>query len=162
MSDARWLDVADDVGSAVHHFTMAVRIFELGEMDGDDLDAYRNRMAFMQAMQSGYTSLEGGLERLLAILSEERPSGGDYHATLVRRVSRPVPGGRPAILDGVISAALDETRRFRHVARKNYNGFEVTEAVTAVEAAKTIGSGIEAAIASFKETIDPADDLTQT
>lgn len=162
MTDARWLDVADDIDSAAHHFKMAVRIFELGDLNGDDLEAYRNRMAFLQAMQSGYTSLEGGLERVLDILGEEKPAGSDFHAALVRRVSREIPGKRPAILDGAIAAAVDETRRFRHVARKNYNGFEVTEAVRAVEAARTVSSGIAATIALFKDTIDPPDDRSQT
>ena len=51
MSDARWIDVGDDVASAAHHFSMAVRLRDIGGMEGDGLETYRNRMAFMQAMQ---------------------------------------------------------------------------------------------------------------
>jgi hypothetical protein len=155
LSDARWIDIADDIRWAVHHFAMAVRLFEIGGMDGEEIEAYRNRMAFMQAMQSAYTSLEGGLERILDILGEAKPTGPDYHAALVRRISRPVPGERPAILDEEVASALDEARRFRHVARKNYNSFRVREAGSAVEAARLLADRIEPAVEAFKRVIDP-------
>jgi hypothetical protein len=80
MSDARWVDVEDDISSSVQHFSRSVEIFERNGFLGDDLSAYMARMALMQAMQSGYTSLEAGLERILEILGEEKPTGGaNYH-----------------------------------------------------------------------------------
>src|SRR5690348_13941762 len=100
MSDARWFDVEEDVKSAVGHFSKSVRIFELGGFDGSDLPAYIARMALMQSMQAGYTSLESAFERILEMIGEEKPAGANYHADLLRRVSRDIPDSRPAIIGG--------------------------------------------------------------
>jgi hypothetical protein len=53
VSDARWLEVDDDVRSSIKHFANAVAIFGEGVSSGDDLPSYTSRMAFMQAMQAG-------------------------------------------------------------------------------------------------------------
>ncbi|MCE7027814.1 hypothetical protein [Jiella avicenniae] len=156
MKDARWLDVADDIRSAAHHFNMAGRLYDAGDLEGNGFDPYRNRMAFLQAMQSGCTSLEGALERILDILSEEKPSGSSYHADLIRRVAREFPGRRPAIITADLAEAIDETRRFRHVARKNYNNFRVLDAGNAVAAGRRLADRLENEIETFRDRIDPA------
>ncbi|MGP9819792.1 hypothetical protein ACTZWW_07235 [Salinarimonas sp. NSM] len=155
MSDARWIEIDADVASALTHFGRAVEIFEAGGLDGDDLEAYKSRMALLQAMQAGHTSLEAALERLLVLLGEEKPVSSDsYHADLVRRVSTPIPGARPAILSGPLARAVDETHRFRHVARKAYDGFEVPRAEPAVAAARVVHDGLADAIAAFRRALD--------
>ena len=156
MSDARWIEVFDDVAWAVEHFSRAVEIHRAGGFDGDHLDAYKSRMALMQAMQSGHTSLEAALERILDILGEEKPAGATYHADLIRRVARERPGDRPALIDAGLAAAIDETRRFRHVARKNYNQFQVKEASRAISAADVVRARLTEAIRSFQAVMDPA------
>ena len=154
MSDARWFDVDDDLKSAGGHFSRAGEIFDRGGFSGTELPAYMARMALMQAMQTGYTSLEAALERILEILGEEKPTGANYHADLLRRVSREIPGNRPAILDGELAAAADEARRFRHVARKSYDSFNVEGAASAIRAAAVIRDGIEAAIDRFRRAVE--------
>jgi hypothetical protein len=154
MSDARWLDVEEDMRSAVGHFSRSVEIFEQGGFEGNDLPAYVARMALMQSMQSGYTSLESALERILEMMGEEKPTGANYHADLLRRVSREIPGDRPAIIDGPLAAAADEARRFRHVARKSYDGFHVEGAVSAIRAAGLIRDRIKSAISAFRRKIE--------
>jgi hypothetical protein len=157
VTDARWLEVQDDVSSAVKHFRNAVAIEAQGLSGADDLPSYVGRMAFLQAMQAGYTSLEAVFERILEILGEEKPtSGHDYHAQLVRRVGRPIPDDRPAILDGDLLAAVDETRRFRHVARKSYDEFDVSKAAAAIRAAQTIAVRLDGAILIFRGKVDGA------
>lgn len=158
MTDARWLEVHDDIDSAVRHFRNAVAIETQGLSAADDLPAYIGRMAFLQAMQAGYTSLEGALERILEILGEEKPASvHDYHAQLVRRVGRPIEDDRPAILEGALLAAVDEARRFRHVARKSYDDFDVSKAASAIRAAKTIAAGLAGAIEVFRGRIESGD-----
>lgn len=155
MSDARWIEVNADMASAAKHFARAVEIFAAGDLEGEDLASYKNRMALLQAMQSGYTSMEAGLERILAILGEEKPvDSGAYHADLVRRVSRPIPDVRPAILPPDLARAIDETRRFRHVARKSYDDFSPTRADPAVAAAGVVRDALEPAIAAFRAAMD--------
>ncbi len=97
MSDARWFEVDEDVAAAVKHFGMSADLFAAGGFDGDGIGAYRAQMALMHAMQSGHTSLESALVRILDLLGEEAPSGKDWHADLIKRVSRGI-AGRPAIL----------------------------------------------------------------
>lgn len=98
MTDARWIEVERDVGSACRHFGMAARLYDVGGFggfgaDGDpermDLDAYRARMALQHAMQAGHTSLENGLRGILEMLGEDPPTGPRRHEDLIRRVSRP-------------------------------------------------------------------------
>jgi hypothetical protein len=157
MSDARWFDVEEDVKSAVGHFSKSVRIFELGGFDGRDLPAYIARMALMQSMQAGYTSLESAFERILEMIGEEKPAGANYHADLLRRVSRDIPDSRPAIIDGELAEAADEARRFRHVARKSYDGFHVEGAASAVKAAALIRDRVAMAIGVFRSKIESQD-----
>ena len=155
MSDARWIEVEADVGSAVEHFSRAVEIFEAGGLDGFDLESYKSRMALLQAMQAGHTSLEAALERLLGLIGEEKPvESGSYHADPIRRVSLPIEGVRPAILPGPVARAADETRRFRHVARKAYAGFEPPRTEPAVAAARVIEDALPSAIAAFRAAMD--------
>jgi hypothetical protein len=155
MSDARWLDVQDDVASAIRHFGNAIAIHAEGLSGDVNLQAYKGRMAFMQAMQAGYSSLETALERIFEIIGEQRPTTGrDYHAQLIRRAAREIPGERPAIIEGDLVAALDEARRFRHVARRGYDDFEPPRAAPSVTAAKIIVERIGDAVAAFKAKIE--------
>jgi len=157
MSDARWFDVEDDLASAIKHFGLSVRIFKEGVPPGDDLPAYKSRMALMQSMQSAYTSMERAYERILEILGEEKPTGSDYHAQLIKRVSRAFPESRPAIIEGALAEAVDETRRFRHVARKGYDGFRVENAGAAIAAADYVRAHIREAIEVFRSALEGAD-----
>ncbi|RBP09242.1 hypothetical protein DFR50_12279 [Roseiarcus fermentans] len=154
MTDARWLEVDDDIESSAKHFRNAAALFDEGLSAADDLPSYKGRMAFMQAMQAGYTSLEGSFERILEILGEEKPtSGGDYHAQVVRRIGRAIRDDRPAILTGTLLHAVDEARRFRHVVRKGYDDFDLAKIGAAVDAARMISTGIQDAIKRFRETM---------
>ncbi len=155
MSDARWFEVDEDIAAAVEHFEMSARLFAAGGFDGEGMDAYRARMALMHAMQSGHTPLESALVRILDLLGEEVPSGKDWHADLIRRVSR-ATAGRPAILPPDLARAVGETRRFRHVAMRGYGTFEVELSRPSVLAAGIVVRGIGPAVASFRAAIDPA------
>lgn len=118
------------------------------------MDAYRNRMALMHSMQSGSTSLEAALERLLERTGEQKPVGTDPHAALLRRFSKRSNGSRPALLDIALFSALDEARRFRHLARKSYDDLDVNRARPALNAAKLIVAEMETAISTFKTALE--------
>lgn len=154
MSDARWFEVEEDAAAAAGHFARSVELYDAGGFTGDDLNAYRARMAFMHAMQSGHTSLEAALVRILDLLGEEAPSGRDRHADLVHRVSRHLPG-RPAVLLPPLAQAAQETRRFRHVAMRGYGGFDPSLARPAVQAACLLADGLPGALAVFRRAVDP-------
>ncbi len=154
MNAGRWFEVDEDVAAAVEHFGRSTELYAAGEFDAKDLSGYRARMALMHAMQSGHTSLEQALVRILGLLGEEAPAGSDWHADLIRRVSRGLPG-RPAILPAELAKAAGETRRFRHVAMRSYGTFDLALSGPAVSAARVLADGMPAAIAAFKTAIDP-------
>ena len=60
MSDARWLDVEDDVAAAAKHFTNAQSLYANGRFDDLGIEGYRDGMALMHALQAGHTSAEAG------------------------------------------------------------------------------------------------------
>lgn len=61
MSDARWLDVDDDIAEAITHFNNALSLVAAGKFDDLGLNGYRDRMALMHSMQLAHTSAEAGL-----------------------------------------------------------------------------------------------------
>ena len=71
MSDTRWFDIDADIDLAVTHLTRAGELFRTRDMNGDELDAYMARMAFMHAVMAGHTLLENALTRVLRLLGEE-------------------------------------------------------------------------------------------
>lgn len=158
MSDARWIEVDDDVESACAHFNNAAMLFDQGGFDADDLSGYKARMALLHAMQSGHTSLEAALKRILVILGEESPAGDYSHAELIKRAARSIDTpdhARPAILSGDLARAADESRRFRHRATHDYDNFVPTLAVPSIDAARFLASGLKTSIKSFRDLIDP-------
>ena len=154
MSDARWIEVDDAAAAATKHFGMAADLFAAGGFDGDDIGAYRASMALMHAMQSGHTSLESALVRILGLLGEEAPSGQEWHADLIRRVAREI-AGRPAILPPDLAKAAGQTRRFHHIAMKGYGSFDPELARPSVLAAGFVARNLGPAIAAFRAMIDP-------
>jgi uncharacterized protein YutE (UPF0331/DUF86 family) len=155
MSDDRWLQVDQMIASALRHFGHSVASFQIGNFEGDSFKAYRNRMAFLHMMEAGYTSLEAGFERMMDLLGETRPSGSDSHAAILKRIAEPIPGKRAAVIeDGDLWQALDQARRFRHVARHPYDDIDLARAKPAVTAAETICQGLGAEIAAFKAVVD--------
>lgn len=159
MTDARWIEVEDDLASACFHFRNAARLSDAGGFEEDDLAGYRAQMALLHAMQSAHTSLEAGLKRILEILGEEAPAGSQSHLDLVRRVSRAIdtPGHvRPAILTLDVARDVDESRRFRHRATHGYDNFDPTLAGPSIEAARRLASSLQPCIAAFKSRIDPS------
>lgn len=158
MTDARWIEVEDDLNSACRHFGNAAQLYDEGGFDADDITGYRATMAFLHAMQSAHNSLEGALRRILEILGEEVPVGENSHADLVRRVSREVktPGHvRPAILPPEVARDVDETRRFRHRATHNYDNFDPTLAVASIEAARRLATELKPCVLAFRDKVDP-------
>lgn len=155
VTSARWYDVRDEIRTGIGHLDKACRLFDEFSFTGDDLDAYVNRMALMHAMQSGYTSIETGLDRVLQLLGEERPQGADWHKALLRRMASPLGDERPAVLSAEVYKQLDELRRFRHVASRTYDTFDLGQAAPAVEAARNIVANLLTEVDAFQMQVDP-------
>ncbi len=157
MSDARWLDVADDVAEAALHFRNAVALHGSGRYGAGDLDSYRDGMALMHALQAGHTSAEQALTRILRILAEDLPTGEDWHRKLIERAAKSngKAHSRPAILSPPVAADLDETRRFRNRAMRAYGRFDAARIGPTLDAAGRLAATLAADIERFKGVVDP-------
>jgi hypothetical protein len=155
VSDGRWFEVDSDIEAATRHFQQSVALYREGGFDAPGLSGYRAAMALMHALQSAHTSLESALVRILEMIGEERPIGDNWHADLIKRVAAERRSRRPAILSVRLAEAADETRRFRHRATHNYEGFQVEEVVPTIDAAVILANDLETEILKFKNIIDP-------
>jgi hypothetical protein len=154
VSDARWSDIDADIDAAVGHFSRAIQIYRASGLHDDNLDGYMRRMAFMHAMLAGHTSIEKALLRVLQLQREEAPSGSQWQADLIQRAGR-ATDSRPAILTPTLVQAADRTRKFRHVAVRAYDSFDPDDAEPAVRAAEKLATQLQAAIAAYRQAIDP-------
>jgi len=66
-----------------------------------------------------------------------------------------LPHRRPAILSLELGKAVDETRRFRHLATHNYDGFVIFDIGPTIDAARKIAQNLRIEIAVFKDAIEP-------
>lgn len=109
-------------------------------------------------MQSGHTAIEDALLRVLRIIGEEEPIGESWHADLINRCAT-ATSDRPAILSAELAKAAQQTRGFRHRATHATLRFDIAfskeRAQTATAAGELIGEGLQPAIISFAEAIDP-------
>jgi hypothetical protein len=153
VSDERWIEIDRDTASAVWHFSRAGQIVDDPAFEAEDMPGYTAQMAFMHAMQSGHTSLENALTRILRLLGEALPTGESWHADLIHRVAIALPD-RPAILSPELAEAADETRQFRNRAVRAYDNFKPSRAGPAIEAAARLAAGLNAGIAAFRQAID--------
>jgi hypothetical protein len=153
MSDERWIEIDRDTASAVTHFLHAGQIAGDPTFTADDLTGYTAQMAFMHAMQSGDTSLEDALTRILRLLGEALPTGESWHADLIQRVAVALTS-RPAILTADLAESADETSRFRNRAVGSYDNFKSDRAIPAIQAAARLAAGLSAAIAAFHQVVD--------
>ena len=151
-----WDDVDRDLVSARRHFGMGVALFADLRASTPGRDRYAAMMAFLHAMQSGYTSFEAGTKRLLTMLDEPLPTGAEWHEDLVRRIAVPVLGSRPALLDDrALHLAVSGLLGFRHVAAHVDDELDDDRAAVAVRHAETFLAGIGPSLARFRATIDP-------
>lgn len=151
-----WGDVERDLDAARLHFGMAVDLFPDIRSAQPGRARYAATMAFLHAMQSGYTSFESGVKRLLALLDEPLPKGASWHGDLVRRLGTPMPGARPALLEGpALKRAVTNLLGFRHVAMHVDDEFDVERGALAIRDAEVFLSEILPAFARFRAEIDP-------
>jgi len=153
VSDERWIEIERDMASAVTHFARAGLIAGDPAFAAEDMAGYTAQMAFMHAMQSGHTSLENALTRILRLLGESLPTGESWHADLIQRVAVALTS-RPAILPPDLAEAADETRRFRNRAARTYDNFKPDRATPAIQSAARLAAELSAAIAAFRQLID--------
>jgi hypothetical protein len=154
VSDTDWIEIDRAIASAIGNFRRGIEFSHHPAFHADDVVGAALRMGFMHAIQSGHTSLENALLRILDLIEETRPGGEAWHADLIGRVGQAV-GQRPAILPPGVAASADETRRFRNRATRAYDNFDPDRITPTVAAANDLAQNLSEAIARFRQAIDP-------
>ena len=156
MTAMLWRAVERDLASSQRHFSLAVDLFGDLQYGAASRDHDVRTMGFLHAVQSGYTSFETGMERLLSLRDEPLPAGPEWQKALLRRREAPAPGSRPAPVDEpALPRALRGLLAFRHVAAHVYDGFNRQRAGLAVQDAREFLAGIGPAFARFRAIVDP-------
>lgn len=150
-----WDDIDRDMASAMRHLANGVSLFRAKGFGGETPPEEADEMAFMHMMQSGYTSFEAGLKRILLLIGEEQPQGPQSHADLLHRFRSAGAGDRPVLLDESLFRAATELRKFRHVAIHTYDYLDHDRAALLVRDADAFMARIGPALARFRAAIDP-------
>jgi hypothetical protein len=148
------MDIEADIDAAALHFSSALKLIDDGALEASGFDGYTRRMAFLHAMQSGHTSAETALRRVLLSLGEALPEGADWHAVLIRRCSQAIDGERTAILSQRLADALQETRGFRHVATHVYGDIRPASARLAADSARVVNALLRAELSDFWKRLE--------
>jgi hypothetical protein len=122
---ARMLQLADDLTQELAAFDSIVAE---ARTCLDDLSA--REPSYLELRGAGdiahdyYNAIEHFFERVAVELNGGLPAGRDWHATLLARMARELPGVRPAVISSETRTRLDELLRFRHLFRHRY-GFDL-------------------------------------
>jgi hypothetical protein len=108
---ARTLDDLDGLAAR------AARQLQMARQTGDD--AFLDAVALN--LQGFYTGAEQAWEAIAVDVDGGLPQGANWHRELLRQVSAPLVGVRPAVLHDGTFQMMDELRRFRHVVRNVYS-----------------------------------------
>jgi hypothetical protein len=67
-----------------------------------------------------YSALEKIFEMIAREIDSGIPSGDSWHTELLKQMSIPIDGIRPAVISSKLFSILDEFRGFRHIERNAY------------------------------------------
>lgn len=155
MSDSRWIEIVNDFQAAKKYFEAAQKLYEKGTSTDDEDEEFTFALAFMHAILTGHTALESGMERIMDLVGEDVPTGKNWHADIVKRMSQPLEGKRPALLSQELAVEVNETRAFRHVAAHTYDDFNWAKAKRPVAAAQVIAKTLLDTYVGFRQQLDP-------
>ncbi len=94
-----------------------------------------------------YSGIEKIFRRIASKIDRDMPTGDDWHTDLLKRMSIPVDGIRPAVINEKLKEQLGEYLRFRHLFRNIY-GFELKW-----ERCKALGTTMSEILKLFKSEI---------
>jgi len=95
-----------------------------------------------------YTGVEKIFRRIATRVDQDLPTGEDWHVQLLQRMSVPLEGIRPQVIDEPLEENLEEYLRFRHLFRNIY-GFELKW-----ERCQPLAERLRETFANLKEQID--------
>jgi len=100
-----------------------------------------------------YTGVEKIFRRIATRVDQDLPTGEDWHVQLLQRMSVPLEGFRPQVIDEPLENNLEEYLRFRHLFRNIY-GFELRW-----ERCEPLSARLHETFADLKEQIGDFEDF---
>jgi len=121
-----------------HSFSGLIADIELGKKSLGRVLLHRNQVLAQKDLLSDFFQTSAGgvvlhdfyntVEKIFQQISLEMdgglPKGDAWHQQLLRRMTVPASGRRPAVIDSDLAESLSEYLRFRHLFRHIY-GFEL-------------------------------------
>ncbi|MGK7946027.1 MAG: nucleotidyltransferase family protein [Microcystaceae cyanobacterium] len=99
-----------------------------------------------------YTSCERLSERVAVALDGGLPKGDNWHEQLLRQVSDSDGKSRPPLWQGSLCLELDEYRKFRHVARHNYNfKLQADKVLVLAQNVNSVANQVKIAVNQFNQ-----------
>lgn len=119
-----YVDIENEFGEIaveVEHLSARLSRLDLCKPPADPQERWEATVICASAAEKVYT----GCERIMARLAAEVdglpvPHSEGLHMALLRRMARPYPGVRSAVISGECYAVLDKLRAFRHRERNTY------------------------------------------
>ena len=106
--------IQSDLADLVRTRDLVLRKWQKALTDED----YLGSVAF--DLQSFYQGVERIFEEIAKLIDGAVPSGEKWHKMLLEQMTEEVPGIRPAVISLETKEAVDDLRRFRHIARNIY------------------------------------------
>ena len=104
-----------------------------------------------------YSGLERIFEFVAEVIDGTKPSGENWHQTLLRQAATERPSVRPAVISIDSCNHLDEFRRFRHVVRNAYTfKFDPVKIAQLIDQTPRLFSQLQAELLAFADFLDQA------
>jgi len=94
------------------------------EFSDHDPKSLRDLRGLASVLADIYQGAENAFQRVVRTTKEGLPSGGEWHRLLLDQMAREVTGVRPLVITSQTRQALEDFRKFRHLARHLY-GFDL-------------------------------------
>ncbi len=95
-----------------------------------------------------YNGVERVFERIALRVEGDLPTGSRWHTYLLRRMERPWPHARPAVIDRQMAIRLLDYLRFRHLFRHTY-GYDLDW-----EKCRLLAEGMSETLEALREQLD--------
>ena len=133
------MDAQRDINECVSRLNKGLDIVGSDKFHDEEIK-YGSLMHFFQ---TGYSSIESALMRLLIISGESLPIGDNKQRKVLTRAVSDYSDIRPAIISNKMEISLDILRVFRHSAIHNYESFVPESSELAQRSAKYVASNVQ-------------------
>lgn len=112
----------DQIEDELTRISMLVE--SLNKAAGQKLDEEIQKRVFSSILADFYMAVEKIFKIIAKDIDLELPEGDEWHKTMLRQMSVPLPEIRPQVIDKDLFRRLEEYLKFRHLVRNIY-GFQL-------------------------------------